>query len=192
MVGNDIIDLNETRRSTNWERPRFMQKIFTPKEQFIITSSDDPFTTVWHLWSMKESAYKLFIQAGGARFYMPTKLVCTIDSLQSGRVRIDETSIKTETSVNSNYIFSTAALDSSEIETRIFQIAERNSKFQSTYMHQQVLKDFANNNSFNSTELHIQKSKTGVPTLFCKNKPLNSPLSISHHGNYGAYSILNN
>ena len=53
MVGNDIIDLNEARRSSNWERPGFVQKIFTAKEQSIIRDSIDPFTTVWHLWSMK-------------------------------------------------------------------------------------------------------------------------------------------
>ena len=61
MLGNDIIDINETRRTTNWERPRFIEKIFTFKEQRMITKSADPFTTVWHLWSMKESAYKVFI-----------------------------------------------------------------------------------------------------------------------------------
>jgi len=68
MVGNDIIDLGETRRSTNWERPGFVQKIFTPKEQGFINASADPFSIVWRLWSMKESAYKVFLQTGVDRF----------------------------------------------------------------------------------------------------------------------------
>ncbi len=190
MVGNDIIDIAETRRSTNWERPGFIQKIFTPKEQGFINTSADPFTTVWQLWSMKESAYKVFIQTGPDRFFNPSRIECKVDSLQSGRVRIDETSIKTNTRINSNYIFTTAVLDSSDIKTRVFQITESNSKFQSIYMHRQVIRAFAKSNSLNSAELKIQKTTTGVPSLFYKNKPFNSSLSITHHGNYGAYSIL--
>ena len=190
MVGNDIIDINETRGSSNWERPRFMQKIFTIKEQSIISASIDPFTTVWHLWSMKESAYKVFIQAGGNRFFNPTKIECSLDSSKSGQVKIDKTTLITSTSINSNYIFSTAAINNSDIDTFIFQLTENNSKQHSNFIHQQVLYDFAKNNSLNCAELLIQKTKTGVPTLHYKNKPLNKSFSITHHGKYAAYSIL--
>ena len=190
MVGNDIIDINETRRSSNWERPRFMQKIFTIKEQSIISISNDPFTTVWHLWSMKESAYKVFVQAGGNRFFNPTKIECSLDSSKNGHVKIDTITLRTNTSINSNYIFSTAVINNSDIDTCIFQLTENNSKQQSNFIHQQVLNSFAKNNSLNCAELLIQKTKTGVPTLHYKNKLLNKSISISHHGKYAAYSIL--
>lgn len=192
MVGNDIIDINETRRSTNWERPGFLHKIFTPKEQLIITTSADPFTSVWQLWSMKESAYKVFIQAGGKRFFNPTKFECRLDSSINGQVKIDTITLKTCTLINVNYIFSTATINNSEIDTCIFQLTENDSKQQSNFMHQQLLNDFAKNNSLNCKELLIQKTKTGVPTLHYKNKPLNTSISITHHGKYGAYSILEN
>ena len=192
MVGNDIIDINETRRSSNWERPGFIQKIFTTNEQHIINTSTDPFTTLWHLWSMKESAYKVFIQAGGNRFFNPTKIECRLESPQKGRVKINTTTVKTNTSINSNYIFSTASIDDLGIDTRIFQLSENNNKYQSYFMHQKVIKDFAKSNSLNCAELLIHKNKTGVPTLYYKNKPRNTSLSITHHGNYGAYSISKN
>ena len=190
MVGNDIIDINETRRSSNWERPRFIQKIFTLKEQSIISASTDPFTTVWHLWSMKESAYKVFIQAGGNRFFNPTKIECSLDSSKNGQVKIDTTTLRTSTSINSNYIFSTATINNSDIDTCIFQLTENNSKQQSNFIHQLVLNDFAKKNSLNFAELLLQKTKKGVPTLHYKNKPLNKSISITHHGKYAAYSIL--
>jgi phosphopantetheinyl transferase (holo-ACP synthase) len=191
VVGNDIIDISETRRSTNWERPRFLQKIFTTTEQDFINAAVDPFTTVWHLWSMKESAYKVFIQSGSDRFFNPSRIECTVDSLKSGQVKIGETSIKTETTTNSKYIFTTAVLDSSESDNCVFKLADSCFEFQSIYMQSQVLSAFSKNNSLDSTELRIQKTTTGIPTILHKNKPLNCSLSITHHGNYGAYSILN-
>ena len=192
MIGNDIIDIYETRNSTNWERPGFMQKVFTTNEQQTINASADPFATVWHLWSMKESAYKVFIQGGGSRFFNPTKIECRLDSSKKGQVKIDNTILNTNTSINSNYIFSIATIGNYGIDTRIFQLTEYNSKYQSNFMHQQVLNDFAKSNSINCDELLIQKTKTGVPTLYLKNKLLNVSLSITHHGKYGAYSILKN
>jgi phosphopantetheinyl transferase (holo-ACP synthase) len=190
MVGNDIIDINETRRSSNWERPGFMQKIFSKKEQSIISVSNDPFTTVWHLWSMKESAYKVFIQAGGNRFFNPTKIECSLDSSKNGQVKIDTITLRTNTSINANFIFSTATINNADIDTCIFQLTENNSNQQSNFIHQQVLNNFAKNNSLNCAELLIQKTKTGVPTLHYKNKLLDKSISITHHGKYAAYSIL--
>lgn len=192
MVGNDIIDINETRRSSNWERPGFIQKIFTIKEQSIITTSTDPFKTVWRLWSMKESAYKVFIQAGGIRFFNPTKIECSLESLESGQAEIATTTLKTITSIDTNYIFSTATVDNSDIDTCIFKLKENNRKQQSHFMHEQLLYDFAKNNSLNLAELLLEKTATGVPTLHYRKKPLNTSISITHHGKYGAYSILKN
>ena len=190
MIGNDIIDINETRRSTNWERQRFMQKIFTAKEQSIITASNDPFTTVWHLWSMKESAYKVFIQAGGKRFFNPTKIECRLESSKKGEVKIDAITVKTNTSINASYIFSTATINNSDIDTCIFHLAESNVKQQSNFLHQQLINDFAESNCLNCAALQIQKTKTGVPMLHYKNKGIGTSISITHHGKFGAYSIL--
>ncbi len=192
MVGNDIIDLNEARCSSNWERPGFLHKIFTPKEQLIIAESADSFTTVWHLWSMKESAYKVFIQAGGKPFFNPTRIECSIDAEQNGEVLIDGISLKTCTSIHSDYIFSTATLNNTDLDTAIFQLTETNSKHQSAFMQQQLLNDFSEKNTLDCAKLHLKKTEAGVPILHYKNVLLNASISITHHGNYGAYSILKN
>jgi phosphopantetheinyl transferase (holo-ACP synthase) len=168
-----------------------MKKIFTPKEQSIITASADPFTSVWRLWSMKESAYKVFIQAGGKRFFNPTKIECSVKDSKHGQVIIDTLNLKTSTIINASYIFSTAAINNSDIETCIFQLTEKNSDEQSSFMHQHLLNDFAKKNNLNNAELEIQKNLSGVPLFRYKNKTLNTSISLSHHGGYGAYSILN-
>jgi phosphopantetheinyl transferase (holo-ACP synthase) len=197
MVGNDIIDINETLRllhpkAIGWERTGFVQKIFTSKEQSVIADSKDPFTTVWHFWSMKESAYKVFIQNGGKRFFNPTKIECSIDAKEKGRVTIGAMNLKTSTSINFNYIFTSAVLNNIDIETSVFELSDTNIKQQSDCMHQHVLNDFAQNNSLNVNALFLEKTKTGVPTLYYNKKPLNASISITHHGKYGAYSFQKN
>ena len=197
MVGNDIIDIQETKRVSNspnsgWERPGFLEKIFSNQEQAMINVSIDPFTTVWQLWSMKESAYKVFIQTGGARFFNPSKIECRLDSINTGQVKIGDLILKTNTIINGDYIFSTAILENSNLETAIFQLPGNDIQQQSNFTHQQLLTDFAKSNSLNYSDLRIHKSETKVPILHYKNKPLNASISMTHHGNFGAYSILKN
>jgi len=190
MIGNDIVDIQETRKTTNWERPRFMQKVFSTHEQKTIYASIDPFSTVWQFWSMKESAYKVFIQSGGDHFFNPSKIECRIVDSKNGQVKVGNISLITKTLVNENYLFTTAAIENDAINTRIFQLAEKNHKHQSNFMHEQIINDFAKSNSLASADLELKKSNTGIPLLFYKNQRLNTSLSITHHGKYGGYSFL--
>lgn len=192
MVGNDIIDLKETKRTTNWERPGFLKKVFTPEEQALIHASVDPFSMVWKLWSMKESAYKVFIQAGGKRFYNPTRIECSLIDSSVGKVVIDDFRVNTTTQFNDHYIFSSARVDDEKIDTAFFELKESNSNYQSEFMHQQVISDFAKKNALQIDQLTIQKDTNGVPFLQDKNGRVNTSLSITHHGNYGAYTLSKN
>ena len=56
MIGNDVIDLQLAAVQSNWQRPGFREKIVTEGENHLIDAAEDPFQTVWRLWSMKESA----------------------------------------------------------------------------------------------------------------------------------------
>ena len=33
MIGNDIVDLKQAAKDSNWQRPRFLDKVFTKHEQ---------------------------------------------------------------------------------------------------------------------------------------------------------------
>lgn len=192
MIGNDIIDIFETRRVSNWKRAGFIEKLFSTEEQSEIKLSIDPFTTVWKLWSMKESAYKVFIQAGGKRFFNPSIIECKIDNSNIGQVKISGILLKTNTLIHPNYIFSSAVLDNTDVDTSIFRLSETNSKHLSNFIHQQLLNNFANMYSLKRGNLQLLKTEAGVPVLYYNNQPLNYSISITHQGQYGAYSILNN
>ena len=47
MVGNDIIDIQLATLQSNWQRPRYLDKLFTTSEQELIRSSDNATRMVW-------------------------------------------------------------------------------------------------------------------------------------------------
>lgn len=76
MIGNDIVDLAQAKRESNWRRRGYLDKIFTPDEQQLIQAAIDPDQMVWLLWSMKESAYKRAVRRTHNRAFAPSKIAC--------------------------------------------------------------------------------------------------------------------
>lgn len=90
MIGNDIIDLRTAAVESNWRRPNYLSKIFTPEEQSLITNDQ----SVWWLWSAKEAVYKIINRATLQRRYAPLSI--TYYSPQSFLYEEKEYFIQTE------------------------------------------------------------------------------------------------
>ena len=189
-VGNDIVDLKVAATESNWERKGFLNKIFTAREREYISNSNNKFNTVWRLWSMKESAYKLYIQQNGERFFNPKKLECTIFSKNEGQVIVGESWFSTSTKSNNNLIFSTALIDkSTTVISCDFKI---NNCAQSQQTHSAILHYIAFLTKFKLSKLTIKKSANNVPCLYFQNEQLPWSISLSHHGTFGAFSLIKN
>lgn len=189
MPGNDIIDISHTRQSTNWRRKGFLQKVFSPEEQQVISDSSDPFIAIWRMWSMKESAYKLFIQQGHERFFNPAKILCTITSEHKGEVRIYDLEMQTHTEMSPAYIFTTAILEPSDhLENGIFPLSPEVSQGAST--HQKILEYIAAKHRLGIDQLQLKKTSQNIPQIFYQEQKLPIAVSLTHHGNFGAFSIL--
>jgi phosphopantetheinyl transferase (holo-ACP synthase) len=78
MIGNDIIDLEQAAKESNWQRRGYLNKIFTPEEQSVILASPDPNIVVWQLWSCKEAVYKIVHRHTRIRTYAPLKFNCSV------------------------------------------------------------------------------------------------------------------
>jgi len=78
MIGNDIVDIIQSRHESNWQRKGFIQKLFTANEQLMISNALDPEISVWLFWSMKEAAYKIYNRQTRQREYIPKKLICSV------------------------------------------------------------------------------------------------------------------
>ncbi|TDO73195.1 phosphopantetheinyl transferase (holo-ACP synthase) [Flavobacterium chryseum] len=101
MIGNDVIDILQSRKESNWQRKGFTEKLFTIDEQLLISNAPDPEIMVWILWSMKEAAYKIYNRQTKIRAYIPQKLVCSLASQDrgfvTGKVVCAENSYHTQT-----------------------------------------------------------------------------------------------
>ncbi|WP_107037193.1 4'-phosphopantetheinyl transferase superfamily protein [Brumimicrobium mesophilum] len=192
MVGNDIIDIEATKRSKDpnglgWKRPGFIEKIFTESEQKLIATSKDPFITVWQLWSMKESAYKVFIQAGGEPFYNPKTIECQFESL-NGHIKIKKLNLKSKSIVNQAYIFTVVGNENLNIKSKVINIGN-DVKLQSKILRKHLLKDLSQTYNLEIAKLKIEKILNGIPRLYYVEKELELAISLTHCGSFGGYSF---
>lgn len=190
MVGNDVIDIEQTKKHSNWERVGFVEKVFNNEEQKIIIESLNPFNTVWRMWSMKESAYKIQLQHDGVRSFYPTKIGCKIISSENGLVCIGKTKINTHTITNDKYIFTYASInDLASIENSVFYLMNKSPLLQSKQTHQKILQYISSKNQLELNQLSIKKTSANIPQFFYKKQKLNLFISLTHHGHFGAFSI---
>ena len=88
MIGNDVVDLTFASIGHRWKEQRFIDKVFSIDEQNLITDADNQFQTIWLLWTMKESAYKIHVHRYSKHFFAPGKIACELRSNSEGSVAI--------------------------------------------------------------------------------------------------------
>ncbi|WP_286971740.1 4'-phosphopantetheinyl transferase superfamily protein [Flavobacterium sp. UBA4854] len=163
MIGNDIVDLAQSRIESNWQRKGFIEKLFTADEQLLIKNYAEPEIMVWLLWSMKEAAYKIYNRHTKIREFSPKKLSCSLESLTSqntsGRVICDKGIYHTKTFLSLENIH-TIAVDNQKNINNVIEVQNP----------------------------EIVKDENGIPYL----KTLNSlqDISISHHGRFQKWVVI--
>ncbi len=197
MIGNDIVDRAQAKRESNWQRRGFLDKLFTQSEQQLIQRANDPECLVWTLWSMKESAYKATTRKTGERIFNPKRISCTLetwsDEAANGFVVYEE-AYRTRTLITPDYIASVAfpACTPPMPDQVITRFERIDYKHQSTQLRTSVLEYYTEAPFISGNDLQIGSDKNGIPVLFIQNslhETVCIPISISHHGHYGAFSI---
>ncbi len=192
MIGNDIVDLKLAQTQSNWRRKGFLAKICTKQEQDLIEKSKNPLELVWLLWSMKESAYKCYIQKNPRRFYAPRKISCDQISDARGSVVINKERYFTKSIITDDVIVTTAGQTPDFIvEENHFSLDGTISfKKQSQVVRAQLKNVISRVLNIPRDSLRIIKDSSGVPRIYENQNQLEVSFSMSHHGKYGAYSIL--
>jgi phosphopantetheinyl transferase (holo-ACP synthase) len=155
MIGNDIIDLVQTRAESNWKRRGFLEKIFTEDERQLIFSADDQEVMIWILWSRKEAAYKIYNRQTKERLFMPRRISCSSTFTDKeeffGQVKIDRFTYFSKTNVQKSKIYTEAVTN---------------------------LNDFQRIKIIDITD--VSKNSDGIPNATVTN----NPVSITHHGRF--------
>lgn len=163
MIGNDIIDLTLARKESNWQRPGFLNKIFTVDEQWLIANTKNPEIMVWNLWSRKEAAYKIYNRETGIRTYIPIQFACSYENESSGTVFCNGYTFYTQTDLSNDSIHTVALSQKDSLE-------------------QIIVLD-------HKTEII---KKAGIPFVFDKTSNQFFPVSKSHHGRFTSIVTVSN
>ena len=180
VIGNDIIDLKLALSERKSESMRFLNKVFTEREKDIIESSEEPETTLWLLWSMKETAYK----AHQRNFSLPRSLNpksfdCILVSGKKGVVQKGEYKYEVRSEIDSDSIHTYIAAN--RILKKVFP--------QKYLSKQAILESICFNFNLPNTAGSIEKDCHGIPYLNLDKHTKKLPLSLSHHGDFTAFII---
>jgi phosphopantetheinyl transferase (holo-ACP synthase) len=189
VSGNDIVDIATAAAESNWERVGFLEKIFTQQEQQYILDAAMPGQMVWRLWTMKESAYKIYTRQHGGRFFAPQKLSCILLSETYGEVSIYNDTYQTITSATKDYIYTIATLKDDKSDPLNFCFAIPADAGQQKFIYEKLIAGYASIKGQDKSNFTILKNKDSIPFLYCKNEKRKIPVSITHHGNYAAYTF---
>ena len=191
MIGNDIIDIAYTKETTDWQRKGWLSKVCTTSEIKLVQESTDPFEVIWRMWSMKESAYKVYIQKGGEHKLNPKSFETKFTDDVRGEVQFDNLKLDCVTDVDHCYI-STYAYEFGENQGCIVDASMLGFESGRTEeMRKKLLKDIAITYQYHLQDLSIQSSINRVPSVYLKEKYLDISISMSHHGRYAAYAFTN-
>jgi phosphopantetheinyl transferase (holo-ACP synthase) len=191
MTGNDIVDIKIAAAESNWKRKGFLEKIFTLQEQQYIKNAALPSEMVWKLWSMKESAYKIYTRQYGGRFFAPQKFSCTLLSAASGLVAFSNIVYQTNTLTIKNYIYSIARLTgikNTELINSCFYLPQPHNFNQQSFIYKKIMDCYNSVNGEIKKSIAVVKDKNGIPFLNCSNN-MQIPISITHHGRFAAFTI---
>lgn len=170
IIGNDIIDWQNAKKQLHKLRIRCLEKLFNTSEIHYINNHNLPILAFWHLWSVKESAYKAWQRLENTKSVFNPNAFCCQD-IQSHLVRVVNGgfSCQVVTVFNSAYIYSQC-----QSKSLNFKILKSNFEFL----------NFKNQRE--KQGWHIQKTSNNIPNLFDPKHNIQKPLSISHDNEFTA------
>jgi phosphopantetheinyl transferase (holo-ACP synthase) len=183
MIGNDVVDLQLAKTQSNWQRKGFLEKQFTLEEQQAILNSKNPFLQVWLFWSMKEAAYKCYVQEHQKRFFAPKKLECSLTNENEGFVSFEDKKFYTTTFLSAFFLFTIAK----ETQEQIIIFSAIGSP---KTIDIDLKKKLTEETGILSEEIEKRKTAIGAPLFYHQKELLTKSCSISHHGNYGAFAFI--
>ena len=187
MIGNDIVDLRLAEVQSNWRRKGFLEKVFTAREQSMISRSRQPDILVWKLWSMKESAYKARLRVQKKIKIDPLSFDCAPGNKDTGQVCCEGKIYHTVSSIGDDFIhtYAYAGKLGNRLSQDIVYMNQTHPDCKTLY--KAVISAVACTMAWEKHDLAIAKNDWGIPELYRRGKKTTILCSLSHHGQYGSY-----
>jgi phosphopantetheinyl transferase (holo-ACP synthase) len=215
-AGNDIVSLTAT-NVTRTKSPEFCSKIIGAAEKALFETLDQealPFDRfVWLLWAVKESAYKYLHRLDPGIVFTPVKfevrsiaIPAAYSYTESGADEITGRGFGKFATFNVEVVFADKKLfsrviiyhefvscvvnnneDFAGIYWGIKRIIDTSYKYQSLAVREFALAKLSEIPGLNN--LAIQKNDEDVPVLLNNSELFAAPISLSHHGQWIAFSF---
>lgn len=195
MIGNDIVDLETAASESDWRRKGFMQKLFTDTEQRFVRLAEYPEQVIWRLWTMKESAYKIYTRQYGGRFFSPGSFACNLLNETAGQVQFRNNRYFCTSLICRDFVYSFATSEKKHhknIYTDYFELPKRVQGKQEEPFNRRIIRAFSTGMGIAETDLQVVRNAGNIPSLRNKKEATLFPVSITHHGRFGAFTFLNN
>lgn len=195
MIGNDLICWEKVPCHTPARWSRYAQKILLETEQndWLHAALPGPMLMLW--WAAKESAYKCWRRAGGTRSWNPKSFAVEIHDWSPNQagfsVHSSTSTYEGKAAWNEYYLTATVQQKSpANVFSRVGLWQKEIMSTASMQMQQVLLQELSSRFGLDPCTLSVRKNTLGVPELWNANQPMEMALSMSHHGNYWAYSYV--
>ena len=141
---------------------------------------------------MKESTYKIYTRQYGGRFFSPLKFNCTILTQTAGKVNINNNAYQTNTVTAENFIYSiskSGILSNNALLNCCFRIPHQYHHNKQSFIYNKIINHYYKVTGYKKSDISIIKDKNGIPSLLVAKVDFLIPVSITHHGDYAAFTI---
>ena len=217
LIGNDIVDLTQSRKQNKINNQPFSDRVFTSDEQEMIRRSSNPFLTLWFFWAAKETAYKICKKKDEKTVFahkefrvVPDEWVSLgVEGEKNGQLRYAKMNIDLRWFWNGEYVHCIGMLGHGVRKLHNIQFAvqdmrsflprltltkaEQNSVYSESSEKVRILaKELLEASGFVDIEIlrENKKNDRGPPQLFLNRKLFEKiEISLSHDGNYLAAAM---
>ena len=202
-VGCDIVSLTDGGNIKSFNNERYIKKILTDKEFEYYTQSEKKFQIPPLFWSCKESAYKIMLQKGLKSSFSPKLFNVELNGTETLSENSD---FRTESLtyfenqtffchsiVEKEFVFTFATTSKQELKNVITHIEKKENftiENQSISTYNLLLNSISQHFEKDKLHLKITKNMNGNPLIYCDDKILKVPFSVSHDENFVSFAFL--
>jgi phosphopantetheinyl transferase (holo-ACP synthase) len=197
MVGNDVVDIADTRRRAR--HARFDARVFSDCERRAISGDDDGEARRWAHWAAKESAYKVAKRTDPSTIFSPVKFAVIFDGAFDagqdgelrGSVQHGSASYPVRVSRRGDCIHAIAVAPGGHPTAMLAGVGpypdDAGADSPSRAVRRLAIRDLAPRLATDASNLMVRSSER-IPRLQHRDGHDVATLSLSHHGRFVAYA----
>jgi phosphopantetheinyl transferase (holo-ACP synthase) len=211
-VGNDIVDLTNSRSRDKIDDMRFINRILTVEEQEQLMRAGNPLEILWSFWAGKETAYKICRKLDLRAAFSPRLYQVNIQDDEKNPTKENNASGLKELSgtvstkfglinivmmIDREYVHCIGTDETSELCSIRWEVGRMGKtalrRDESAFVRQMAVKGLSVHSGYRPEAIEIKRFKgakgLGPPAVYIDGKPSLIDISLSHDGSFAAYAF---